>query len=376
MTDTNTDTHTESQPFGQPPLTFDPDRPDRNIVRQCRSLTPRGVPCRQACLRGEDYCVAHFERQPRAFERPGHIAIPLLEDPSAIQLTCTKIVHAVANELIQPTAANSMVRACAVAASTLPRPARLRPSDQTEPRQEPGQFAVDPFGAWIGPQQPLLDKSGKLSRYDDLAVRVTNQDPDPAATITNSYKQLILQLVDQRADRETAESAAARAAGLPEPYPGRWNGFKTGNCAFLTAFCNGPSDPEHACSYCAGEKPMSPTHEYYPGAHVVSIIDAFRHHLQQQGALPNQAEPTTVPVPDLNAAGMSSATIRVPHISAVGDVGLTRPRARHHSVNVVKLVTTATHHIPKDKKLVPQKKHKISPKIATQAGPTTWPERA
>ncbi|HVT97620.1 MAG TPA: hypothetical protein VHE33_08930, partial [Acidobacteriaceae bacterium] len=172
-----------------PPLTFDPDNPGRNIVRHCRSLTVAGAPCRQAALRGEDYCTIHANREARAFEEPGHIVIPLLEDASAIQLTCTKIVHGVANRRTSPTEANSMLRACAVAASTLPRPARLKPSAEPEPVQPPfSSIALDENNNFIAPRKPWLDAAGNLAQYDSFVPRFTNQKIDPATAVTERYR--------------------------------------------------------------------------------------------------------------------------------------------------------------------------------------------
>ena len=66
----------DTQTASQPEVLFDPYNPDRNIVRLCASLTINGVQCKQAALRGQNYCVAHIDRQPRAFENPATSSFP------------------------------------------------------------------------------------------------------------------------------------------------------------------------------------------------------------------------------------------------------------------------------------------------------------
>jgi hypothetical protein len=390
----------DPQTASEPELLFDPYNPDRNIVRRCASLTINGVQCKQAALRGQNYCVAHIDRQPRAFENPGHIVIPLLEDHSAIQLTCTKVGHALANERMKPDVAKEILHACTVANSTLPRPARLQPSDLPQPRSEAALSVVDQLGTWIATCEPFLSPSGEMTKYDELDARWTRKNKteiDPATAVTNMYRQLIRQLVGQRGDRETDESAAALAAGRPDPHPGKWNpGILTGHCPFLAVLCEGPLDPS-PCACCRGERPMPSSDPRHPGDDAVALVAAFRNHLQQQKQNVQENSAARVPHirPPLSDVGGHDPNSQhetepnlVPALNAVADTHrstrrrarpLTRRRATSYrlqaagSPHVVKLVNTATHNIPNGKELVPCQKHNISPQKAKERSPRSLP---
>ena len=105
-------------------------------------------------MNGFDYCVQHFNRAPIALGKPGHIAIPLLEDHSAVQLVCTQVAHALANRELEPPIAHEILNACKIANSTLPRPPRMKASDKPEPTPETvSNFACDEWGNWIGPRE-------------------------------------------------------------------------------------------------------------------------------------------------------------------------------------------------------------------------------
>jgi hypothetical protein len=384
----------------EPELLFNPYNPDRNIVRRCASLTINGVQCKQAALRGQNYCTAHIDRQPRAFENPGHIVIPLLEDHSAIQLTCTKVAHAVANERMKSDAANQILHACKIATFTLPRPARLQPSDQSLPRKEASLSVVDQLGTWIAPCEPFLSPSGEMTKYDELDARWTRKNKteiDPATAVTNMYRQLIRQLVGQRGDRETDESAAALAAGRPDPHPGKWNpGILTGHCPFLAVLCEGPLDPS-PCAYCRGERRMPSSDPRHPGDDAVALVTAFRNHLQQQKQNVQENSASRVPhiCPPLSDVGGHDPSSEhetepnlVPALNAVAETHrstrrrarpLTRRRATSYrlqaagSSHVVKFVNHAADNISKDKELVPSRKHKISLQKAKECTPRSLP---
>ncbi len=139
------------------PAPFDPDHPDLTTIRRCRSLTVRGIQCRQAALRGQDFCVQHFDRNAFTLDRPGHITVPLLEDHSAIQLMLTRILHGLLNRQLEPHIASRATSACRVAALTLPRPAavaRLLPATHPDTAEAVPVIGVDGSGNLIGPRLP------------------------------------------------------------------------------------------------------------------------------------------------------------------------------------------------------------------------------
>jgi hypothetical protein len=151
MSDATTSTTTETQKQKKP---FDPDNPDMTTPRRCRSLKVNGHQCRQSAMKGFDYCIAHFERSPRTLAKPGRIVVPLLEDHSAIQLMCTKIMSSALNHELDPIDGRLALAAAKIAAFTLPRPPRMKESDKPAPAEESVfDFLVDEEGNWIGPRQ-------------------------------------------------------------------------------------------------------------------------------------------------------------------------------------------------------------------------------
>jgi hypothetical protein len=151
MSDATASTTTETQ---KPKKPFDPDNPDMTTPRRCRSLTVKGIQCNQSAMKGQDYCIAHFERSPRKLAKPGHIIVPLLEDHSAITLMCTKIVSALLNGEIDPAIARPATSALKVASFSLPKPPRMKASDKPEPIQEAvHNYSMDEEGNWIGPRE-------------------------------------------------------------------------------------------------------------------------------------------------------------------------------------------------------------------------------
>ena len=393
----------------EPELLFNPYNPDRNIVRRCASLTINGVQCKQAALRGQNYCVAHIDRMPRAFENPGHIVIPMLEDHSAIQLTCTKIAHAVANERMKPDAANQILHACKIASFTLPRPARLESSDLSQPRKEASLSVVDEQGTWIAPCEPFLSPSGEMTKYDELDARWTKKthsenqtELDPAAALTQSYKQVITDLATKNARRKADESAAALAAGRPDPCA-QTKPYTPGFCPFATSWCGGPWR-DHHCRCCTGKYPVSSDDPSFPGHDVVALVTALRNHIDSQKPVvadhhPDAAAHTPCRVPPIspqlaevaghhpNADRETEPNIVLalnaaaePHRSTRRRI---RPSARRRATrhrlqatgcpNVVKFVNDTTNNIPKDEKSVPSQKHNISPQKAKERTPRSIP---
>ena len=151
-----TESPNTSEPTNTPePNVFNPHDPDLNIIRRCRSLTVRGVQCRQAALRGQDFCIQHFDRNTPTLGRTGSIAVPLLEDHSAVQLMLTRILHGLLNRQLEPLIATKAIACCRVAALTFPRPAavaRLRPATHPDTAEAVPIISTDGAGNLIGPR--------------------------------------------------------------------------------------------------------------------------------------------------------------------------------------------------------------------------------
>jgi hypothetical protein len=120
--------------------------------RRCRSLTVRGLQCRERALRGHDLCVTHAKNRFPVCPKGPRGAIPLLEDLDTIQVVATQVAQGLFAETLDPHRAGKILYACQVAALTLPRPARLKPADKLPDAQHP---AADVFpaldGSLLGP---------------------------------------------------------------------------------------------------------------------------------------------------------------------------------------------------------------------------------
>ena len=258
-----------------PTTAFDPNHPDPRMKRRCRSLTVKGIQCRQAAMHRFDYCSQHFNRGPHAFPRPGHITVPLLEDHASIQLMCTQVFHAVVNLEMAPEVANQALRACRIAGTTLPRPARLKASDRPEPTPEAvSDFSADEYGNWIGPREAyrgpdqVFEPTWAWSKYmyECLCDRLGRPRPTCAADfpaagwlteeemaedpeqLGQRYQARIAQLKKESDARHAEETAAALAAGLPDPHK-----ITPVPCPHRVRWCMGPSDipgKVHRCCDC------------------------------------------------------------------------------------------------------------------------------
>jgi len=100
---------------------------------QCRAITTDGTRCRAYALKGIHLCHSHFHHRFPALPDADHISIPLLEDPASVQLLMTQIAHGLLSMKLDPLRARTTIWAAQVAASTFPRPARLKPQDPPPP---------------------------------------------------------------------------------------------------------------------------------------------------------------------------------------------------------------------------------------------------
>ena len=140
------------------PLGVAPAVPTKHF---CRHLTVKGIPCRQRAMIGESWCVAHRDHRFPVCPSPRNgkkVAIPLMEDLDTVQVIATQVAQGLFAETLDPWRAGKILYACQIAALTLPRPARLRPSDE---KIKPPQPVADPMedidGALLGPEEEWID---------------------------------------------------------------------------------------------------------------------------------------------------------------------------------------------------------------------------
>ena len=241
------------------------ENPNRKIIYRCRSLTSKGDQCKQAALRGQDFCVQHIERTAVGFSHRDKFHIPLLEDASAVQLTLTKMAQCVLNKEVSESVAGKVMYACSIASSTFPRPARQKAGDRPEPVPEAAvDVSIDYGGNLIGPREEYCGPTGVFepqwswSKYmyekeceqlglptptcaadfpksGWLTEEEINTDP---AKLVRGYHARVRAETDRLFFIRKAESAAALAAGLPDPH----EHLKADNpdCPSRTKVCGGP----------------------------------------------------------------------------------------------------------------------------------------
>ena len=87
---------------------------------RCQHIHLKGVRCGSPALRGHEHC--YFHNRVRKVHRG--VAIPLLEEPAAIQVSVTEILRALAARDLDHRTANLMLYGLQVAAQNLPRMTR------------------------------------------------------------------------------------------------------------------------------------------------------------------------------------------------------------------------------------------------------------
>jgi hypothetical protein len=172
---------TEAAEAAEPKKKFDPENPDPNIIRACRSLTTRGIPCRQRAVKGQDFCVRHFERNKINLSISDQVAVPLLEDDSAIQLMLTKILSGLLNGQIQGSIASKAIYCCQVANSTLARAERKKSGDKPAPVEEPVvELHFDYAGNLVGPREEYRGPTGTFEPQWSFAKYLYEQQCEQA----------------------------------------------------------------------------------------------------------------------------------------------------------------------------------------------------
>jgi hypothetical protein len=111
-----------------------PESGNECLLTICEHIKPGGERCGSAALHGSKYCYHHTDVRKRVpktnlFVRlwnPGHerdpnfaYDLPYLEDPEAVQIGFTQLIHGVAQELISPQRAKLILSALHGAALNL-----------------------------------------------------------------------------------------------------------------------------------------------------------------------------------------------------------------------------------------------------------------
>ena len=284
----------------------DPAPLDRNIVHRCCALKVSGDRCRQFALRGQE--LLRRPRQPRTPRlrkaRPHHY--------SPARGRRRRPAHRHQNPL-RPRQRNHQARR---RQRHEPHPQHRRPHP-TSPRPPQARPLPTP-AATCAPHRRRQRRLGRSSRAlarrlrqhhhlrpARLGPRTTQSPPTPPPPSPTATSNSSTDLIRQKIRREKAESAAARAAGLPDPHPENAHYRSNGKCAFGIPFCDGPCDPE-PCMFCRGDLHLQPTAPQYPGDNVLALVVALRTHISQQESnqqqeprYPAQVSSSTKPIESL-----------------------------------------------------------------------------
>jgi hypothetical protein len=214
--------------------------------RRCRSLNTRGVQCRSTALPGHQLCFSHKNyAYPECPKKGAKVTLPLLADHDAIQLLLTQAAHGLFTGELDASASRALAYICHVAAQTLPRPLAVRPKEAEKVPSEPvTEVTTGPDGRPLGPEQDIAapnqpepfwshDKWLYAERCERLGFPLPTCDADMPASgwlapdepredvITHvfHYQKLTEELKEEKIRRDAEETAAALAAGLPDPHP-------------------------------------------------------------------------------------------------------------------------------------------------------------
>ena len=258
-----------------------PTSPEANLPpqakpkRRCRSLKVDGVQCHSYTLGAGDFCYTHqHHRHPECPKKGSKIVMPLLEDRSAIQLVLSQLAHGIFSGDLDNASARTLAYVCQVAAFTLPRPVapRAQSAAAAAPIQEPvAEVVTTTDGDHLGPIEKYQGPTGAFEPqwsfskylYEQQCEELGQPKPTCAADYPASgwlteeeikedpedWKKRALahkaELYKADQARKAQETAAALAAGLPDPHLKR----KNPDCPHDTYWCDGPKHRHH-CLLC------------------------------------------------------------------------------------------------------------------------------
>ena len=242
-----------------------PAQPEK--PRRCRSLRVNGEQCSSTALLGQNFCFTHQTHgYPTCPPKDSKIALPLLEDHASIQLLLTQAAHGQLTGRLTPAEARSLAYICHVASQTLARPVAVRPkAGKEKPAQPPvTEVSISPDGVPLGPEQQIEPFepvwSNEKFRYEEECRRLSvplptsNADLPPSGWLTEEEihegslpaywrrKEHLDELKKEKQSRDSEETAAALAAGLPDPHAPR-------PCISGDSWCLGPDRGAH-CEPC------------------------------------------------------------------------------------------------------------------------------
>jgi hypothetical protein len=112
---------------------------DSNACPECRHVFPSGARCHTPALRGKQLCYSHARSRTLIDNnryRQHSVALPPLEDRSAIQMALNEVVAAIAAEKINHRTAGHLLYAISIASQNLTRIEKLPAGDPVEHYEE------------------------------------------------------------------------------------------------------------------------------------------------------------------------------------------------------------------------------------------------
>jgi hypothetical protein len=300
-TDTNTTTPTP-EPEPQNPL---------RKPRLCGYIKRGGERCRGRAVVGHHYCQSHrFNSHPSFTGVKGYDRVGFLEDTASIQYTASQILQGLLDRTVEPDRARA-ASALLNTTNTALRDLRVHERwllQNNIPLPEQVAATVRRDGEELAPEKEYVGPSGAFEPQWSMAKymyeqeceqagrpkptcaadfppegwlteeEMTEQQTDPAALI-HRYQAELAELEKNRQRIQDQETAAALAAGLPDPHAKP----KSSNpdCPFGTDWCDGVAH-SHSCCYCKGQLRMEPTDPRYPGDEEVAKVARRREQLKRE----------------------------------------------------------------------------------------------
>ncbi len=281
--------------------------------RQCRYIKAGGEQCRNRAPMGDHYCHHHkYNIYPTLTGVKGYDRVLFLEDTTSIQLILSQLMQGLLDHTIESRTANSMFYGASIAASLVrhdfERERWLHATKQPIPESVIETETVD--SQVLAPDQPYLGPTGNfkpqwsMSKYlyeqeCEQAGKPTpqyasefppegwltaaeieeQQTDDGARALMQRYEKKLAELKKHRAAIEAQETAAALAAGLPDPHarPKSTNP----KCPFGITWCQGLRHHHH-CGFCSGFTKMKISDARYPGDEAVARVATVREFLQEK----------------------------------------------------------------------------------------------
>ena len=165
---------------------------EKTACPECRHILPSGRKCHAPALHGKVFCYYHLRQRSlieRNRYRSSSVAIPPIEDRSALQIAIGEVLHAFADRKIDRHAAGLYLYALQIASHNLDRAGSFAPADSVDrcvelegqvvaPYHPPSDVAHDPDNPAWPPRNPAPEPASSPDYLDLLDKSATHEYDD------------------------------------------------------------------------------------------------------------------------------------------------------------------------------------------------------